>query len=225
MDILETIRTRRSVRLFEDRAVAPSLLDLVLEAGQWAPSACNIQGTKYVVVTDEERKEELIKAGVRKLRDTPVGIFVIYDNRSNNTEYLDHIQSGAASVQNMLLCAHALGLGAVWTCDLPPQRKMRKLLGVPWYYTIIALVRLGYPKFVPPPVERKYTLRQICSLERYEEVNTQSFRDARWYWLIRHLANRLYSIGLVRNSVLVFSRLFPRSVRDMVKSFLNRKFE
>lgn len=224
MDILEAIRSRRSVRLFEDRAVDPSLLDLVLEAGQWAPSACNIQGTRYVVITDEKRKEELIRAGVRKLRDTPVGIFVIYDNRSNNTEYMDHIQSGAASVQNMLLCAHARGLGAVWTCDLPPQKKMRKLLGLPWYYTVIALVRLGYPKFVPPPVKRKYTLRQICSLERYEEV-ARGFRDTRWYWMIRHLANRFYNIGVVRQSVLVFSRLFPRSVRDTVKTFLNRKFE
>lgn len=225
MDILDLIRTRRSIRSFEDRPVEASLVDLILEAGRWAPSACNIQGSRYIVIKDQKRKEELIRAGVNKLRDTPLGIFVLYDNRTNNPEYMDHIQSGAACVQNMLLCAHALGLGGVWTCDLPPQKKMRKLLGIPWHYSIIALVRLGYPKFIPQPVKRKYSLGSMYSWDYYEGSEEESFRDRRWYWLLRYSSNKIYNISLVRSVVLGVSHLFPRGVRDRVKGFLSRKFE
>jgi len=225
VDVIEAIRTRRSVRQFRGQPVEDAKINRVIEAGRWAPSACNIQGAIFIVVKDEKRKKSLVEAGIGKLKNTPVGIFVLYDSRTNNREYSDHIQSGAAAVQNMLLTAHALGLGAVWICDLPPQKRMRELLGYPWYYTTIALIRLGYPSAEPRGVKRKHSLEEVCHFESFRVEERGSIRDSITYWTARSALWRVYNIEAVRAVILSVSRLFPEFIRERVKRFINRKFE
>lgn len=225
MDVFEAIRTRRSVRSFEDSPVARELIEQVIEGGRWAPSACNIQGARFVVVEDAKEKKVLIEAGVTKLKNTPVGIFVLYDNRTHNQEYADHIQSGAAAIQNMMLSAHALGLGAVWICNLPSQQKMRKLLQVPWYLAVIGLVRLGHPKQIPGPVPRKKTLAEVCTTGINLSLKQKASRQSQAAWQVKTLLSVLYTIGIVNKTVLSLSRFFPVTFREKVKKYISRKHE
>ena len=113
--MLETIRTRRSIRRFTDEAVPDSVLDRILEMGTWAPSGLNNQPWRFVVVRDAGTRKEL--AGLTKygsiLRNAPVCVAVFLDTRESYDRVKD-IQAIGACIQNMLLAIHALGLGGVW---------------------------------------------------------------------------------------------------------------
>jgi nitroreductase len=156
MELEDAIRNRRSIREYLKKPVEKEKIEKIIKFATWAPSACNNQGWKFVVVEDEKRKKYLAERGVVHLKDAPVGIFVLYDNRTNNLEYRDYIQSAAAAIQNMHLIAHSLGLGSCWVAHLPSKGRLRKLLDIPWYYDPIALVTIGYYKKHPKAPVRKY---------------------------------------------------------------------
>ena len=113
MDIFDAIKNRRSVRRFEDRPVPEEIIGKIVEAGQWAPSACNRQDWKFIIVDSEEVKGNLLRETTAHfVGKAPLLIFVVYSNRTDNLEYKDHLLSAAMAAQNMQLAAHALGLGA-----------------------------------------------------------------------------------------------------------------
>ena len=90
----------------------------VIEAGMWAPSACNLQNWKFIVIDNQNLKEKLVDWGAAIfIKHAPMAILVLYDNRTANIEYQDHIQSAAAAIQNMLLAAISLELGTCWICQ------------------------------------------------------------------------------------------------------------
>lgn len=158
MDALTAILTRRSVRSFTDRDVSEETLRAVLRAGMSAPSAGNEQPWTFVVIRD---RETLARAGAINpyaayAVKAPVSVLVCGDttlDRHGGFWPLDC----AACTQNMLLAAHALGLGAVWTGIWPLQERVegfRALAGLPSFVVPLALVVLGYPAERPGPAER-----------------------------------------------------------------------
>lgn len=168
MDIFSTIKTRRSVRLFDEKPVDKETIEKIIEAATFAPSACNVQGWRFVVVDDQKIKERIVDLGGSiNIKKAPVGILVLYDNRTKNSEYADHIQSAAAATQNLLLAAHALGLGACWLCHLPTHRQLRNLLNIPKALSPVAYVLLGYKKNEPSAMPRKHTPEQITSFNTF----------------------------------------------------------
>ena len=74
MELQEAILKRRSIRKYLKRPVEKESIEKVLESAMWAPSACNIQGWRFIVVESEERKQELIKKGVDILEESPMVI-------------------------------------------------------------------------------------------------------------------------------------------------------
>lgn len=206
MELKEAIFKRRSVRKYLRKPVEKTLIEKVLESAIWAPSACDLQGWRFIVVEDEERKRELIKQGVVKLKNVPVGIFVIYDNRTRNPEYQDHVQSAAAAIQNMLLTAHSLGLGGCWFCALPPKECLRKMLKLPWHYDPIALVAIGYPAESPKEVLRKKAVPDLWCYGEFDFAEPVPSR-------------RAYRLGDA--SLRVYSRL-PRNLQAFISNALAR---
>lgn len=149
MDLQYAIKNRRSIRNFTDEPITKEVVNKIIEAAIYAPSACNQQGWKFIVIDSDQVKNRIYEKHYSRLvKAATVGIIVLYRNdvSFNYLMYKDHIQSGAAAIQNMLLTAYENGVGACWVCDLPPQRVMRKLLNIPKCYDIIALVALGYEK-------------------------------------------------------------------------------
>lgn len=175
MDIIEVIKNRRSIRNFKPDPVSPDLIKKIIEAATWAPSACNIQGWRFIIVDDQKIKKEIVnQGGAPHIETAPVGILVVYDQRTKNVEYQDHIQSGAAAIQNLLLAATHFGLGSCWICQLPPKRNLRKILKIPNDFSPIAYVALGWPEREPEKVPRIYSLSQLIG---YNIFNLQSPRE------------------------------------------------
>jgi nitroreductase len=144
---MELIRSRRSVRSFADRPVDDALVDQVLEAARWAPSGLNNQPWRFLVVREADLKSRLAAhTRYRKVVEgAPVVIPVFIHKPTMYNEVKDH-QSMGACLQNLLLMAHALGLGAVWLGEiLKNADPVRRELGLGEELELMAVAALGWP--------------------------------------------------------------------------------
>lgn len=183
MDLMEAIKKRRSVRRFKPDKIPDDLIRKIIEAGVLAPSACNMQGWRFIVVDDQKIKEKIVdNGGAITIKSAPVGILVVYDKRTGNTEYQDYIQSAAAAIQNLLLAATHYGLGSCWVCQLPLKGRLRKILDIPKDFSPIGYILLGYPEREAREVARIHSLDDLIgrnlfnhSLPRQKPVRPSSF--------------------------------------------------
>ncbi|MEW5721895.1 MAG: nitroreductase family protein [Thermodesulfobacteriota bacterium] len=146
--VIAAIRTRRSVRKFTGEPVSGEELEAVLEAGRWAPSGMNNQPWRFVIVESAEKKAEL--AGLTHyggiVRGAAVLVAVFLDRSACYDTVKDH-QAAGACLENMLLAAHALGLGAVWLGEiLRNADRVRDVLGLGRDLELQAVVALGRPE-------------------------------------------------------------------------------
>ncbi|RLE37933.1 nitroreductase family protein [Candidatus Woesearchaeota archaeon] len=161
MDILGVIKNRRSVRKFLDVPVSWDLIGLIMEAGKAAPSAGNLQPWKFIACTDESVIKQVATACLQQnwIATAPVVIVVVCDATTTKQHYgvrgekLYSIQGCAACIENMLLVAHSLGLGACWVGAFE-EIMLRNALGIPEEVRPQAVIPIGYPDEKPPePVE------------------------------------------------------------------------
>jgi nitroreductase len=158
MEAFDAIFGRRSVRSFTDQPVDDALVTRLLQAAMSAPSAGNEQPWHFLVITDRELLDAVpdFHPYAEMLHEAPLAILVCGDER------LEHfkgfwVQDCAAATENLLLAAHASGLGAVWLGIHPvPEREtgLRRLFGIPEDVTPFALVALGHPAETPEPADR-----------------------------------------------------------------------
>lgn len=147
MDLLEGIYSRRSQRRFTAEQVQKEQLREIVKAGTWAPSGLNNQPWRFVIITDSGVKDRLaaMTKYSRILTEAPACIAVFLDREAMYHEVKDH-QSAGACLQNMLLAAHALGLGAVWLGEiLKNAESARNLLELPATLDLMAVVAVGHP--------------------------------------------------------------------------------
>jgi nitroreductase len=147
MEVLEAIYTRRSVRQYTGEPVNREEVREIVKAGSWAPSGLNNQPWRFAIVFDQEKRAAL--AGLTKYRHivegAPVSIAVFCDRDAMYNDTKDH-QSIGACLQNMLLAAHALGLGAVWLGEiLKNAGGVRELLELPQNLELMAVIAVGRP--------------------------------------------------------------------------------
>ncbi len=154
MSVGDAIRTRRTIRNWlPDRPVAEALINELLEAALWAPSACNMQLWDFVVVTNEATRQQLEDA-VPFATQAPVLIFVCYNTRFSEGSFA-HIQGASASIMNMLLQGHALGLGGFWQATIHDRAKLHAVLRLPDDVDVLATVLFGYPAERPGAPARR----------------------------------------------------------------------
>lgn len=174
------VRGRRSVRRYSATPIARPLLEQILDAAIWAPSAHNRQPWRFVVVTEQATKEEMSRrmgerwrrdltadgadpdfikrrVSISHMRITRAGALVIAavsmedmdvyaDPERNQAEWIMAVQSVALACQNLLLAAHACGLGACWMCaPLFVPDLVRDVLQMRDDWHPQALITLGYP--------------------------------------------------------------------------------
>ena len=117
MDAMENMLTRSSVKKYKSQQVPKELLDKIIEAGLAAPSGLNKQAAIILVVTDKQVRDELSKLNAGKdpffradpFYNAPCVLIVLADKSVPTSIY-----DGSLVMENMLLAAHALGLGACW---------------------------------------------------------------------------------------------------------------
>lgn len=149
MELMHALRTRRSIRKYEDRPVPEAMVRQVLEAAMAAPSAGNAQPWQFVVVTDPARLAAVaeIHPYAKMAASAPVGILVCGD--LTQEKYAGYwVQDCSAAMQNLLLAAHGLGLGAVWTGIHPIEERVQsfaRLFGLPDTVIPLGFVPMGWP--------------------------------------------------------------------------------
>jgi len=158
MKALDAIFTRRSVRNFTAEPVSEDVLHELLRAGMQAPSAKNEQPWHFVVIDDPDLLHTVpeFHPYAKMLFEAPLAILVCSD-RKLETKRASWLQDCAAATQNILLAAHASGLGAVWLGIFPDSDRvfgMQSLLNLPKDVRPVALVAVGHPALVPEPVDR-----------------------------------------------------------------------
>jgi nitroreductase len=146
---MEAILTRRSIRKYTPKPVPEGLVKNVLEAAMCAPSAGNERPWEFIVVRDKNTLEELanVHPHAQMLKETSVAIVVCGDTKKEVYSGF-WVQDCAAATENILIAAHAKGLGGVWLGIYPMQDRVKgikKLLGIPENVIPLAIVPLGYP--------------------------------------------------------------------------------
>lgn len=159
MDALEALRSRRSIRKYSESPVEPDKIETLLRAAMAAPSAGNEQSWRFVVVTAREQLDRLAEATPYSgmLRGAPLAIVVCGDRTSARYPEEYWVQDCAAAMENMLIAAHAIGLGACWLGYHPRgdrKDRAREILGLPEEVDTLGVASIGYPAERKPPAER-----------------------------------------------------------------------
>lgn len=149
MNTLEAIHTRRSIRKYTSAPVSEEAIKSLLAAAMSAPSAGNEQPWQFVVITERTVLDKIptVSPYAGMCREAPVAILVCGDLTLEKFPGF-WVQDCSAAAQNLLLAAHDLGLGAVWTGIYPMEDRVkgfRGLLGLPEHVVPLALIPVGHP--------------------------------------------------------------------------------
>jgi len=148
---LDLITGRRSIRAFTRQPVTPGTIRSLLEAAMAAPSACGKDPWRFVVVEDQATRERITEKlpNGAMLKNAPTGIVVCGDPSAAHDGQPGYmLQDCSAAIENLLLAANGLGLGACWLGVYPREERMahiREVLLIPAAITPIACVALGRP--------------------------------------------------------------------------------
>jgi len=150
MNVMDAIRCRRSVRKYDSRPIPAQIMARMAEALRIAPSACNCQPWKFVVVTDPDRRKKLAEAAHRQrfIAEAPVIVVGIgfpdqaYKRMGGSGNSVD--VDLAIALDHLSLAAAAEGLGTCWIGAFS-EEAVKQLLGVPPAAKVVAMMPLGYP--------------------------------------------------------------------------------
>jgi nitroreductase len=168
--IIDNILTRTSVRKFTEQKLTDTQIETLLRAGMAAPTGINLQPWEFIVITDTTVQNKLVTSRVNTMyREAPCLIVVCGDTTAVFKPHDDPdaqpmerpngnwTQDCSAATENILLAAHAMGLGAVWTAAWPyPERYniIREVLGIPDKIMPLAVIPVGYPAQDPKPKDK-----------------------------------------------------------------------
>ena len=158
--VIENIMTRTSIRQFTDQPVSKDTLDLIVKAGMAAPSAVNAQPWAFIVVTDREMLDSLNAVHPYSNLKTATAAIVVCGNMEKALEGAGReywVQDCSAASENILLAAHAYGLGAVW-CGVYPNPnvlpEVKRVLELPGNIIPLNIITMGYPAQNPEPKDK-----------------------------------------------------------------------
>lgn len=159
MDALKAIFTRRSVRQYTNEPVSDQAIETILRAAMQSPSAVNLQPWHFVVIDDHMLLDRIPNFHPYSsfLREAPAAIVVCGDLERDSLDASYWVQGCSAATQNLLLAAHAIGLGAVWLGVYPRKERiegLRLLLQLPDNLVPLNIVSLGHPAESPAQSDR-----------------------------------------------------------------------
>lgn len=149
MDIIELLLTRRSIRKYTNKDVSDEIIEKLLKAAMYAPSAGNQQPWHFLVLRDRNTFQKITEFHpyAKMLQEASVAILICGDTSLETNKGYWPFDCSAAT-ENVLIAAHGLGLGSVWLGIYPrPNRQdgMRKLFQLPDNIMPFSLISIGYP--------------------------------------------------------------------------------
>ena len=176
---LELVQSRQSDRAYLDKPVEAEKLERILEAARLAPSACNAQPWKIIVVSDPEKRHQVADAATSKMlsmnhfsKQAPVQLVLVEENANFTStvggwatnKHYPHLDLGIVA-SHICLAAADEGLGSCmlgW-CD---EKKVRKALDIPKNKRVMLVILLGYSN-QPFREKKRKTINEIVSREKY----------------------------------------------------------
>lgn len=158
MDAIEAILTRRSIRRYHPEPVSQEQVKKLLECAMAAPSAGNQQPWQFVVVEDRPTLDAIttVQTHSMMLKESALAIVICGDSAACKIASMWACDCSAAT-QNILLAAHATGLGSCW-CGVYPNESvmsgLRRLLGIPETVSPFSIIAIGHPAEQKPPADR-----------------------------------------------------------------------
>ena len=158
--VLDNILARTSIRSYQDRPVEQDKIEKLLRAGMAAPSAVDKRPWHFIVVTDRQVLDGLAQANPNAgmAARAPLAIVVCGDKTRALTRVPDYwVQDASAAAENILLAAHGMGLGAVWTGTYPVAERVEKVsavLNLPEHIIPFCTIVIGYPERYQAPKDK-----------------------------------------------------------------------
>ncbi|SLM28823.1 putative NADH dehydrogenase/NAD(P)H nitroreductase [Desulfamplus magnetovallimortis] len=161
MELFEALHTRRSIRQYEDREISSEIVKKILASAMMAPSTADARTWHFILVTDSKIKDRIkdVHPYVGMVTKSPLSILICGDLSKEKFQGF-WPQDCSAAMQNLLLAAHGLGLGAVWTGIYPIEDrvdKFRDILDLPENIIPFGMAVMGWPA------------QTVQSKERYDE--------------------------------------------------------
>jgi len=160
MDISRAIKERRSIRDFKKSELPNDIIDKLIDALIWAPSAGNLQARKFYFIRDEGLKKKIAMAALKQhfLAEAPLVVVGCTDNRisyryGERGVSLYSVQDVSCSLMGLMLVAHENGLGSVWVGAFD-EDALSETLKLQKFLRPVAVVAVGYPSKIPVPPPR-----------------------------------------------------------------------
>ncbi|MBO8180183.1 MAG: nitroreductase family protein [Archaeoglobus sp.] len=172
MECLDLLFRRVSIRKFKPDDIDDDTLMKILEAGNAAPSAGNLQARDFVVVRNEQTKKKLAMAALKQMfiAEAPVVVVVCANYPRSMRVYgergrLYAEQDATAAIENILLAVTALNLGAVWVGAFD-EEQVSEILELPEHVRPMAIIPIGHPAENPAPRNR-YPVSMLTHFEKW----------------------------------------------------------
>jgi nitroreductase len=170
LNVFEAVRTRRSIRKYQEKPVETEKLMKILEAARLSPSANNNQPWHFIAVTDKTVRKRLFSAYPSDwFVDAPVIIVACALpskgwSRQDGEDYWK--VDVAIAMQTMVLVAHELGLGTCWVAAFN-EDKVKEVLGIPREVRVISMTPLGYSAEQKGPVTERKPAEEIIHFDNW----------------------------------------------------------
>lgn len=170
---------RKSIRKYSDRKIPNHVIRQILEAGIRAPSGGNLQPWRFVVTMDREKIRRFDPLFHQSWVENAPAVIVACANPHDTWAKYDeedhcYLLDTSAAIQNILLAAHDLGLGAVWVISCS-KRAIRRLMNIPPHWIIVSIIPFGYYDPDDPlnkPITGRKPLKDVAFLESADEPFT-----------------------------------------------------
>ena len=217
MDVIEAVKTRRSIRKYLDKPLVWDDVYKIIEAGNNAPSAGNLQNWKFIVILDQSKRDAIAEACLQQywMSTAPVHIIICAEPDKGERYYgvrgerLYSIQNCAAAAENMILTAHSLGLGTCWVGAFD-EDMLKKVTGIPAEVRPQIVLTVGYPDEKPAkPI-------------RHPVTNNLYVNKWRGFWTEPEIIQAQYGPYTIRRAKEV-SKEVKRSGKEMMEK-IKKKF-
>jgi nitroreductase len=170
MDVMEAIRSRKSVRSYLDRPVDGATLGRVMEAARLAPSARNDQEWRFIAVRDKDMRERIAVEAARQPFIAKAAVLLACcaqsDGRLMRCGQPAYPIDVAIAMDHLSLAAAAEGLGTCWIGAFD-EEMVKKFLGIPPAVHVVQLMPLGWPVDPAPISKRRLSMDEILRMEKW----------------------------------------------------------
>jgi len=144
-NIIDAIKSRRSIRSFNENPISDENINTIIEAGQWAPSGKNNQPWRFLILNKEEQMALSNLTIYKKTMESAQNCIAVFLHEPSGYNRDRDLMAMGACIQNMLLAAHSLEIGSLWLGEILNKKdEVRDTLNLSEKYDLAAVIALGY---------------------------------------------------------------------------------